>query len=98
MAPNANGDVQVETRACDLGEMLDLSVVAVVLPEIHESLHSSFADLQWVFDAYALTLAIFLVAAGSLADRHGGRRSSKWASRSSPSPHWPAASPVTPPP
>ncbi|MEU5519621.1 MFS transporter [Streptomyces sp. NPDC047860] len=54
--------------------MLDLSVVAVALPQIHESLDSSFADLQWVFDAYALTLAIFLVAAGSLADRLGRKR------------------------
>ncbi|CAM5652907.1 MFS transporter [Streptomyces hirsutus] len=54
--------------------MLDLSVVAVALPAIHESLDSSFADLQWVFDAYALTLAIFLVAAGSLADRLGRKR------------------------
>jgi EmrB/QacA subfamily drug resistance transporter len=51
--------------------MLDLSVVAVALPQIHESLNSSFSDLQWVFDAYALTLAIFLVAAGSTADRKG---------------------------
>lgn len=54
--------------------MLDLSVVAVALPDIQESLGSSFADLQWVFDAYALTLAIFLVAAGSLADRHGRKK------------------------
>lgn len=54
--------------------MLDLSVVAIALPEIHDSLDSSFADLQWVFDAYALTLAIFLVASGSLADRLGRKR------------------------
>jgi EmrB/QacA subfamily drug resistance transporter len=54
--------------------MLDLSVVAIALPAIHRSLNSSFADLQWVFDAYALTLAIFLVASGSLADRLGRRR------------------------
>lgn len=54
--------------------MLDLSVVAIALPEIHDSLGSSFADLQWVFDAYALTLAVFLVASGSLADRLGRKR------------------------
>jgi EmrB/QacA subfamily drug resistance transporter len=54
--------------------MLDLSVVAIALPQIHQSLHSSFADLQWVFDAYAITLAIFLVAAGSFADRVGRKR------------------------
>lgn len=54
--------------------MLDLSVVAIALPQIHDDLDSSFADLQWVFDAYALTLAIFLVAAGTLADQHGRKR------------------------
>jgi EmrB/QacA subfamily drug resistance transporter len=54
--------------------MLDLSVVAVALPQIHRSLDSSFADLQWVIDAYALTLAIFLVASGSLADRLGRKK------------------------
>ncbi|MBT0772829.1 MFS transporter [Kineosporia sp. J2-2] len=54
--------------------MLDLSVVSIALPQIHRSLHSSFSDLQWVFDAYALTLAIFLVAAGSTADRIGRKR------------------------
>ncbi|MEU6443025.1 MFS transporter [Streptomyces sp. NPDC047046] len=54
--------------------MLDLSVVSIALPQIHTSLGSSFADLQWVFDAYALTLAIFLVAAGSLADRIGRKK------------------------
>jgi EmrB/QacA subfamily drug resistance transporter len=54
--------------------MLDLSVVTIALPQIHASLHSSFADLQWVIDAYALTLAVFLVTAGSLADRYGRKR------------------------
>jgi len=54
--------------------MLDLSVVAVALPDIHQSLNSNFADSQWVFDAYALTLAICLVAAGSLADRLGRKK------------------------
>jgi EmrB/QacA subfamily drug resistance transporter len=54
--------------------LLDLSVVAIALPQIHTSLHSSFSDLQWVVDAYALTLAIFLVAAGSFADRIGRKK------------------------
>jgi EmrB/QacA subfamily drug resistance transporter len=54
--------------------MLDLSVVAIALPGIHDSLGASFNDMQWVFDAYALTLAAFLVTAGSLADRSGRKR------------------------
>jgi EmrB/QacA subfamily drug resistance transporter len=54
--------------------MLDLSVVAIALPEIRSSLHANFSDMQWVFDAYALTLAAFLVTAGSVGDRSGRKR------------------------
>ena len=35
---------------------------------------SSFTDLQWVIDAYALTLAALLLTGGSLADLFGRRR------------------------
>src|SRR6266849_6617734 len=53
--------------------LLDITIVNVVLPDIQRALHSSFADLQWVVDAYALTLASFLLTAGSLADMYGRR-------------------------
>src|SRR5438270_4338589 len=53
--------------------LLDITVVNVALPDIQRSLHSSFQDLQWVVDAYSLTLAAFLLTAGSLADRLGRR-------------------------
>ncbi len=54
--------------------LLDITVVNVALPDIQRSLHSSFSDLQWVVDAYSLTLAAFLLTAGSLADLFGRRR------------------------
>src|SRR2546430_7001749 len=54
--------------------LLDITVVNVALPEIQRSLHSSFGDLQWVVNAYALTLAAFLLTAGALADLFGRRR------------------------
>ncbi|MHB1930180.1 MAG: MFS transporter, partial [Acidimicrobiales bacterium] len=54
--------------------LLDITIVNVALPDIQLSLHSSFADLQWVVDAYALTLAALLLTAGSLADMFGRRR------------------------
>ena len=54
--------------------LLDITVVNVALPDIQRSLHSSFADLQWVIDAYSLTLAAFLLTSGSLADLFGRRR------------------------
>jgi EmrB/QacA subfamily drug resistance transporter len=54
--------------------LLDITVVNVALPSIREDLDASFTDLQWVIDAYALTLAAFVLTAGSLADRLGRRR------------------------
>ena len=54
--------------------LLDITVVNVALPSIQGSLKSSFSDLQWVVNAYALTLAAFLLTAGSVADLIGRRR------------------------
>jgi EmrB/QacA subfamily drug resistance transporter len=54
--------------------LLDVTIVNVALPDIQRDLGSSFEDLQWVVDAYALTLAAFMLTAGSLADRFGRRR------------------------
>jgi EmrB/QacA subfamily drug resistance transporter len=54
--------------------LLDVTIVNVALPDIQRDLHASFEDLQWVVDAYALTLASFMLSAGSLADRVGRRR------------------------
>jgi EmrB/QacA subfamily drug resistance transporter len=54
--------------------LLDITIVNVALPDIQRDLGASFQDLQWVVDAYALTLASFMLTAGSLADRLGRRR------------------------
>jgi EmrB/QacA subfamily drug resistance transporter len=54
--------------------LLDITVVNVALPDIQRSLHSSFSDLQWVVNAYSLTLAAFLLTAGSVADLVGRKR------------------------
>jgi EmrB/QacA subfamily drug resistance transporter len=54
--------------------LLDITVVNTALPSIRRDLHSSFTDLQWVIDAYALTLAAFVLTSGSLADRLGRKR------------------------
>jgi EmrB/QacA subfamily drug resistance transporter len=45
-----------------------------LVPSIRADLGASFTDLQWVVDAYALTLAALVLTAGSLADRLGRRR------------------------
>lgn len=54
--------------------LLDVTIVNVALPQIQSSLGASFSDVQWVVDAYALTLAALLLTAGSLADKFGRRR------------------------
>jgi EmrB/QacA subfamily drug resistance transporter len=54
--------------------LLDITIVNVALPDIEQALDASLADLQWVIDAYALTLAAFQLTAGSLADRFGRKR------------------------
>ena len=55
--------------------LLDITIVTVALPDIQRGLGSSFAGLQWIVDAYALTLAAFLLTAGSLSDMYGRRLS-----------------------
>ena len=54
--------------------LIDITIVNVALPAISKDLGSSFTDLQWVIDAYALSLASLLLTAGSLADLFGRRR------------------------
>src|SRR4051812_46520081 len=54
--------------------LLDITIVNVALPDIQRDLGASLSDLQWVIDAYALTLAALLLTAGSLADLLGRRR------------------------
>ena len=53
---------------------LDTTMVNVALPTLVRELHASTSQLQWVVDAYALTLAALLLTAGSLGDRMGRRR------------------------
>ncbi|MGH9095114.1 MAG: MFS transporter, partial [Acidimicrobiales bacterium] len=53
--------------------LIDITVVNVALPNIQSDLHASFADLEWVINAYALTLAALQLTSGSLGDRLGRR-------------------------
>ncbi len=54
--------------------LLDVTIVNVALPSIERDLNASFSDLQWVVDAYSLTLAAILLTAGSLSDLIGRKR------------------------
>ncbi len=53
--------------------LLDITIVNVALPKIASDLKASFSDIQWVIDAYALTLASVLLTTGALADLRGRR-------------------------
>ncbi|MFJ1765263.1 MFS transporter [Amycolatopsis sp. NPDC088138] len=54
--------------------LLDTTVVTVALPRIGADLSASVGQLQWVPDVYTLVLTVLMLAAGSLADRWGPRR------------------------
>ena len=51
--------------------LLDITVVNTALPSIQKDLSASFTDLQWVIDAYTLSLAAVVLTAG-LARRPAG--------------------------
>jgi EmrB/QacA subfamily drug resistance transporter len=54
--------------------ILDVSIVNVALPSIHNGLGFSTTGLQWVVNAYTLTFAGFLMLGGRAADLLGRRR------------------------
>jgi EmrB/QacA subfamily drug resistance transporter len=54
--------------------LLDSTVVGIALPAIGREFDAGMEGLQWVVNAYTLTLAGFLLQAGALADRFGRRR------------------------
>jgi len=54
--------------------LLDVTIVTIAQPAIQSGLHAGFSDVQWVLDAYALTLASLLLTSGVLADRYGRKR------------------------
>src|SRR5438132_2824219 len=53
--------------------MLDNTVVNVALPSIQKDLHTSSSELEWVFNAYALTFGVLLLTGGKLAELLGRR-------------------------
>src|SRR3954471_17573337 len=54
--------------------VLDFFIVNVALPSMQRDLHASASALVWVVAGYALTSAVFLLAAGRIGDRIGRRR------------------------
>ena len=53
---------------------IDATVVGIALPAIGRDFHASVSSLQWVVDAYTLTLAGLLLLGGTLGDSYGRRK------------------------
>jgi EmrB/QacA subfamily drug resistance transporter len=53
---------------------LDATVVGIALPAIGRDFHASVSSVQWVVDAYTLTLAGLLLLGGTLGDSYGRRK------------------------
>ncbi|MFD5405132.1 MFS transporter [Streptomyces griseorubiginosus] len=53
---------------------LPITTVAVSLPAIQRSLHTSTAQLSWVQDAFVLPMAAFILTAGLFGDVHGRKK------------------------
>jgi EmrB/QacA subfamily drug resistance transporter len=54
--------------------VLDFFIVNVALPSMQSDLHAGNGAIEWVVAGYALTSAVFLIAASRLGDRFGRRR------------------------
>jgi EmrB/QacA subfamily drug resistance transporter len=54
--------------------MLDATVVNIALPAIGRDFGAGFRTLQWIVNAYSLTLAALILLAGALGDHFGRRR------------------------
>lgn len=54
--------------------LLDSTVVNVALAQIGKDFDAGFSALQWISNAYTLTLAAFILLGGVLGDRYGRRR------------------------
>jgi EmrB/QacA subfamily drug resistance transporter len=53
---------------------IDGTAVNVALPALQSALHVTLAEVQWVVESYALSLAAALLTGGSLGDRYGRRK------------------------
>ncbi len=77
IVPCARGSGPWILAAAILGSsmaFIDGTVVNVALPALQSSLSATVVDVQWVVEAYSLTLSAFLLMGGALGDRYGRRR------------------------
>src|ERR1700692_1342673 len=54
--------------------VLDATIVNVALPAMRRGLHLGVTELQWVVNAYLLTLGGLILLGGRLGDHYGRKR------------------------
>ncbi len=64
----------VATGVAVFAVAIDFTAPTVALSRIERDLDSDLSTVQWVLNAYSLTLSVLIVLAGRLADMHGRRR------------------------
>jgi MFS family permease len=55
-------------------DVIDASIVQIALPTIEKDFSAPLADYQWVYGAYAITLAGFLMLMGRAGDSYGQKK------------------------
>jgi EmrB/QacA subfamily drug resistance transporter len=55
-------------------DLLDMTVVNVAVPTLQQDFGADLAGIEWVVTGYLLSLAVFIPAAGFVADRFGSKR------------------------
>ncbi|NYE35351.1 hypothetical protein F4692_000455 [Nocardioides cavernae] len=65
--------VRVGLCACALAVSMGSTSLAVALPELARQVDATPHELQWIVNAYTVTLAALIIACGTWADRAGPR-------------------------
>ena len=55
-------------------DVIDASIVTVALPSIRTEFAASIPDSQWIYGAYAITVAGFLLLMGRAGDIYGQKK------------------------
>src|SRR4030095_3988335 len=72
--PSCGAWVLAATILASSMAFIDGTVVNVALPALQSTFSATLTDVQWVVEAYALSLAALLLAGGSLGDLYGRRK------------------------
>ena len=73
-APRVKSWVLAATILGSAMAFVDATAVNVALPAMESSLSTSLASMQWVVNAYTLSLAALLLTGGAAGDQYGRRK------------------------